>query len=59
MRRGTPVLVASGVNADGHREVPGGEVASAEDGAGRLAFLHGLAARGLAGVRSGTGRCRA
>src|ERR671922_320003 len=45
-------LVAVGVNADGHREVLGLEVASAEDGAGWLAFLRGLVARGLHGVQS-------
>ena len=47
-------LVAVGVNADGHREVLGLEVASAEDGAGWLAFLRGLVARGLHGVQSVT-----
>ncbi len=44
-------LVAVGVNADGQREVLGLDVASAEDGAGWLAFLRSLTARGLAGVR--------
>jgi putative transposase len=43
-------LVATGVNADGHREIPGVDVTSSEDGAGWLAFLRGLVARGLAGV---------
>jgi putative transposase len=43
-------LVATGVNADGHREILGLDVASAEDGAGWLAFLRGLVARGLSGV---------
>jgi putative transposase len=43
-------LIATGVNADGHREILGLEVTSSEDGAGWLAFLRGLAARGLAGV---------
>jgi transposase-like protein len=43
-------LVATGVNADGHREIPGIDVTSSEDGAGWLAFLRGLAARGLSGV---------
>jgi putative transposase len=43
-------LVATGVNADGHREILGLEVTSSEDGAGWLAFLRGLVARGLAGV---------
>jgi putative transposase len=45
------VLVATGVNADGHREILGVEVSSAEDGAGWLAFLRGLVARGLSGVQ--------
>jgi putative transposase len=44
-------LVAVGVNADGGREVLGLEVASDEDGAGWLAFLRSLTARGLGGVR--------
>jgi transposase-like protein len=43
-------LIATGVNADGHREILGIEVASAEDGAGWLAFFRGLVARGLSGV---------
>ncbi|GAA3964464.1 IS256-like element IS1081 family transposase [Actinomadura viridis] len=45
------VLVATGVNGDGHREILGVEVTSAEDGAGWLAFLRGLVARGLTGVQ--------
>lgn len=44
-------LIAVGVNADGQREVLGLEVASDEDGAGWLAFLRSLTARGLSGVR--------
>ncbi|MFC5262312.1 IS256 family transposase [Kribbella qitaiheensis] len=44
-------LVATGVNGDGHREILGVEVTSAEDGAGWLAFLRDLTARGLTGVR--------
>jgi putative transposase len=40
-------LIATGVNADGHREILGLDVTSSEDGAGWLAFLRGLAARGL------------
>jgi putative transposase len=44
-------LVATGVNADGHREILGVDVASAEDGSGWLAFLRGLVARGLSGVQ--------
>jgi transposase-like protein len=47
----TAVLVATAVNADGHRELLGLEVGSAEDGAGWTAFLRGLVARGLSGVR--------
>ncbi len=43
-------LIATGVNNDGHREILGLEVTSAEDGAGWLAFLRGLVARGLGGV---------
>ena len=44
-------LVAVGVNADGYREVLGLDVVSDEDGAGWLAFLRSLTARGLKGVR--------
>jgi hypothetical protein len=44
-------LIATGVNADGHLEILGLDVASAEDGAGWLAFLRGLVARGLSGVQ--------
>ena len=44
-------LVATGVNADGHREILGIDVTSSEDGAGWLAFLRGLVARGLSGVQ--------
>ena len=43
-------LIATGVNADGHREILGFDVTSAEDGAGWLAFFRGLVARGLSGV---------
>lgn len=43
-------VVATGVNADGHREILGLDVMSAEDGAGWTAFLRGLVARGLSGV---------
>jgi len=43
-------LVAVGVNEDGHREVLGIDVVTVEDGAGWLAFLRGLKARGLRGV---------
>ena len=44
-------LVATGVNGDGHREILGLQVSSAEDGAGWLAFFRDLVARGLTGVR--------
>ena len=44
-------LVATGVNADGHREILGLQVTSGEDGAGWLAFFRDLTARGLTGVR--------
>ena len=44
-------LVATGVNADGHREILGLQVTSAEDGAGWPAFFRDLTARGLTGVR--------
>ena len=44
-------LVATAVNADGHREILGLHVTSAEDGAGWLAFFRDLTARGLSGVR--------
>jgi putative transposase len=47
----TAVLVATAVNADGHRELLGLELGSAEDGASWTAFLRGLVARGLSGVR--------
>jgi putative transposase len=50
-------LIATGVNADGRREILGIDVASSEDGAGWLAFLRGLAARGLAGVALVTSDC--
>lgn len=44
-------LVATGVNADGHREVLGIQATSSEDGAGWLGFFRDLTARGLSGVR--------
>jgi transposase-like protein len=44
-------LVATGVNADGHREILGVQVTSSEDGAGWLAFFRDLVARGLCGVK--------
>ncbi|NMM34322.1 MAG: IS256 family transposase, partial [Phycicoccus sp.] len=43
-------LVATGVNADGKREILGLQVTSAEDGAGWLSFFRDLTARGLTGV---------
>jgi transposase-like protein len=43
-------LLATGVNADGHREILGLQVTSAEDGAYWLGFFRDLTARGLAGV---------
>ena len=44
-------LIATGVNADGHREILGLQVTSAEDGAGWLGFFRDLTARGLTGVQ--------
>jgi putative transposase len=46
----THVLIATGVNADGHREILGLDICSCEDGAGWLTFFRGLVARGLSGV---------
>jgi putative transposase len=43
-------VIATGVNADGRREVLGVDVFTTEDGAGWMAFLRGLVARGLSGV---------
>lgn len=43
-------LIATGVNADGYREILGIQVTSGEDGAGWLAFFRDLVARGLSGV---------
>ena len=45
------VLIATGVNGDGHREVLGLRVATAETGAAWNEFFADLVARGLAGVR--------
>ena len=47
----THVLVATGVNADGHREILGLDVCSAESEAGWLTLFRGLNARGLSGVK--------
>src|SRR5205807_9743816 len=43
--------IATGVNADGHREILGVDVFTSEDGASWTSFLRGLVARGLGGVR--------
>jgi putative transposase len=45
------VVIATGVTADGRREVLGFDVGDSEDGAFWTAFLRGLKARGLAGVQ--------
>ena len=45
------MLVATGVNNDGHREVLGVQVATSETGAAWTTFFADLVARGLAGVR--------
>ena len=45
------VVIATGVNANGNREVLGLDVVTSEDGAGWLAFLRSLVARGLSGVQ--------
>jgi putative transposase len=44
------VVIAVGVNRDGHREILGLDAITTEDGAGWLAFLRGLVARGLSGT---------
>src|SRR5688500_6587866 len=44
-------LLATGVNGDGHREILGLQVTSAEDGAGWLGLFRDLTARGLSGVK--------
>jgi Transposase and inactivated derivatives len=44
------VMVATGVNADGYREILGIHTATTESGAGWLAFFRDLVARGLSGV---------
>jgi transposase-like protein len=48
---GVHALIATGVNADGHREILGLQVTTAEDGAGWLGFFRDLTARGLTGVK--------
>ena len=45
------VVVATGVNETGHREVLGVDVVTSEDGAAWLTFLRSLVARGLRGVK--------
>jgi len=45
------VVVATGVAADGHREVLGFEVGDSEDGVFWTAFLRSLKTRGLSGVQ--------
>jgi putative transposase len=45
------VVVATGVAADGHREVLGFEVGDSEDGAFWTSFLRSLRTRGLTGVQ--------
>jgi putative transposase len=47
---GVHTLIATGVNAEGYREILGLQVTSAEDGAGWLTFFRDLVARGLSGV---------
>lgn len=44
-------MVATGINRDGHREILGLQVSTAEDGAGWLSFFRDLTARGLSGVK--------
>lgn len=55
----TVVLVATGVNGDGRREVLGLHVATAETGPAWNAFFADLTARGLTGVQLGTSDARA
>ncbi|MEB3072118.1 IS256 family transposase [[Mycobacterium] vasticus] len=47
---GVHTLIATGINAEGYREILGVQVSTAEDGAGWLAFFRDLVARGLSGV---------
>jgi putative transposase len=44
-------VIATGVNGQGNREILGLDLHTSEDGAGWTAFLRGLVARGLSGVR--------
>jgi transposase-like protein len=48
------VRVATACNADGHREILGLDIGSAEDGAVWTGFLRGLVTRGLHGVKLDT-----
>jgi transposase-like protein len=48
--RNIAVLVATGVNADGHREILGVQTATGETGPAWLGFFRDLVARGLSGV---------
>jgi len=45
-------LLATGVDADGHREILGLDLTSGKDGAGWLALFRGLVARGLTGTHA-------
>ena len=47
-------LVATCVDADGHRQVLGIQVTTSEDGAGWLTFFRDVVARGVFGVRLGS-----
>lgn len=47
----THVLVATGINADGHHEILGIDIYSAESEAGWLTLFRGRNARGLSGVK--------
>src|SRR5689334_14557438 len=51
-------LLATGVNADGHREILGLQVTTGEAGAGWLGFFRDLTARGLTGVQLVTSDAR-
>lgn len=48
---GVALLHAVGVTGDGHREILGLELSTAEDGAGWLSFWRSLVARGLSGAQ--------
>lgn len=45
------VMIATGVNSDGHRQILGLEVSTSEDEAAWTDFLRGLKGRGLSGVK--------